>query len=65
MTAAERVRLVALLPSVERSIGTTGMPEAAMVRLRGEEVRADLAELERLGLARQLTPGHWVRTATA
>ena len=56
-------RLLALLPTEGVSVGTPGMPEASLVRLRGEGVRAHLAELEAAGLARQLPGGGWVETA--
>lgn len=54
-------RLLALLPTDGFSVGTDGMPTAALSKLY-PEAPAMLAELEREGRARKLTGGGWVST---
>ena len=62
VTPEDERRVLALLPTTPGSEGTPGMPEGALVRIRGEPARAALADLAAAGLARQLPGGGWVAT---
>jgi hypothetical protein len=52
-------RLLALLPTVGVSLGTSGVPECNLVKLAGSRIPGMLRDLEARGLVVQLPGGGW------